>query len=60
MLKSPISKWVLLKPKGILVILKRFLNNKKIPRIPLVYLNGKYITDFKEKTKIFINFFPKP
>ena len=40
-------------------ILKTFLNNKKIPCIPLLYHNNNYITDFKEKVQIFNNFFAK-
>ena len=38
-------------------ILKTILNNKNIPYIPPVYHNNNYITDFKEKTQIFNNFF---
>ena len=40
-----------------LSILKTFLNNKKIPYIPPLLHQGKFITDFKEKTNIFNNFF---
>ena len=36
--------------------LKMFLNNKKIPYIPPLRHQNKYVTDFKEKTEIF-NFF---
>ena len=38
-------------------ILKTFLNNKKIPCIPLLLHQGKFVTDFKEKANIFDNFF---
>ena len=40
-------------------ILKRFLNNKKIPCIPSIYHNNNYVTDFKGKDEIFNNFFAK-
>ena len=39
-------------------ILKTFLN-KKLPCIPPIYHNNNYITDLKEKTQIFNNFFAK-
>ena len=38
-------------------ILKTFLNNKKIPRIPSLIHQDKFVTDFKEKANIFNNFF---
>ena len=38
-------------------ILKTFLNNKKIPCIPPLLHQDKFVTDFKEKTNIFNNFF---
>ena len=44
---SPTTYWL---------ILKAFLNNKKIPCIPPIYHNN-YITDFKEKAEIFNSFF---
>ena len=44
------------KPKGILVNIKTFINNKKIHCIPPIY-NNNYITDFREKTQILNNFF---
>ena len=34
-------------------ILKTFLNNKKIPYIPPPFHENKFITDFKEKAKLF-------
>ena len=37
--------------------LKIFLNNKKIPCIPPLRHQNKYVTDFKEKTEIFNSFF---
>ena len=43
-------------PKAHWSILKKILNNKKIPYIPPVY-HGNYITDFKEKAEIFNNLF---
>ena len=38
-------------------LLKTFLNNKKIPYIPPLYHDDKYACDFKEKSKIFNNYF---
>ena len=38
-------------------ILKTFLNNKKIPCIPALLHQAKYVTDLKEKANIFNNFF---
>ena len=40
-------------------LLKRFLNNKKIPLIPPLFHGNKYITDFKEKAELFNSFFEK-
>ena len=37
--------------------LQMFLNNKKIPCIPLLKHQNKYVTDFKEKAEIFNSFF---
>ena len=37
--------------------LKMFLNNKKIPCIPPLRHQNKYVTDFKEKAEIFNSFF---
>ena len=39
-------------------ILKRFLNDKKIPCI-LPLFHDKFITDFKEKAELFNSFFSK-
>ena len=38
-------------------LLKTFLNNKKIPCIPPLYHDDKFVCDFKEKSKIFNNYF---
>ena len=38
-------------------ILKTFLNNKKIPCIPALFHENKFITDFKEKAELFNPFF---
>ena len=46
-------------PKAYWSILETFLNNKNIPCIPPIYHNKYSITDFKEKTQIFNNFFAK-
>ena len=40
-------------------ILKTFLNNKKIPCIPSLLHNGKFIIDFKEKPEFFNDFFTR-
>ena len=40
-------------------ILKAFLNNKKIPVIPSIFHDNKYITDFKQKAEIFNSHFSK-
>ena len=39
--------------------MKTFLNNKKIPLIPHSYYENRFITDFKEKAKLFNCFFSK-
>ena len=38
-------------------LLKTFLNNKKIPCIPPLYHDDKFVCDFEEKSKIFNNYF---
>ena len=38
-------------------ILKRFLNNKKIPVIPPLFYENSFITNFKEKAELFNSFF---
>ena len=40
-------------------ILKTFLTNKKIPCIPPLIHNNKFVTDFKEKSELFNSFFAK-
>lgn len=37
-------------------ILKRLLNNMKIPSIPFLFRENKFVIDFKEKTEILICF----
>ena len=44
-------------PKSYWPISKTFLNNKKIPCIPPLLHNGKFIMDFKEKAEVFHDFF---
>ena len=46
-------------PKAYWSILKTILNNKKIPYFPPIYHNNNCITDFKEKSQIFNDFFAK-
>ena len=38
-------------------ILKTFLNDKKIPCIPPVFRNNKFVIDFKEKAELFNIYF---
>ena len=38
-------------------LLKIFLNNKKIPCIPPLYHDDKFVCNFKEKSEIFNNYF---
>ena len=40
-------------PKTYWSILKTFLNKKKIPVIPAIFYDNKYITNFKQKAEIF-------
>ena len=40
-------------------ILKSFLNSKKIPCIPPLFHQNKYVTDFKKKAELFNCFFAK-
>ena len=44
-------------PKTYWSILKTFSNNKKIPCIPPLFHENKFITDFKEKAELFNHFF---
>ena len=46
-------------PKTYWSISKTFLNNKKIPCIPPLFHENKFITDFKEKAELFNHFFVK-
>ena len=46
-------------PKTYSSILKTFLNNKKIPVIPPIFHDNKYITDFKQNVQIFNSHFFK-
>ena len=46
-------------PKTYWSILKTFLNNKKIPDIPPIFHDNKFITDFKQKAEIFNSHFSK-
>ena len=41
------------------LILKSFLNNKKIPSVPLLFHHNKYVTNFKKKAELFNCFFSK-
>ena len=41
------------------MILKNFLNNKKIPGIPPLLHNGRFTMDFKEKAELFNDFFTR-
>ena len=40
-----------------LYILKTFINGKKIPLIPQLNVGNKQVTDFKEKARLFNEFF---
>ena len=44
-------------PKTCWSVLKTFLNNKKIPCIPPLFHENKFVTDFKEKAELFNHFF---
>ena len=46
-------------PKSYWSRLKTFLNNKKIPGIPPLLHDDKFITNFKENAEIFSNCFTK-
>ena len=45
--------------KACWTLLKIFLNNRKIPVIPPLFHNNKFVTDFKEKAELFNSFFAK-
>ena len=40
-------------------VLKSFHNNKKIPCIPLIFHENRFVTSFKGKTELFNSFFAK-
>ena len=46
-------------PKTYWSILKAYLNKKKIPVIPPIFHDNKFITDFKQKAEIFNSHFSK-
>ena len=41
----------------LLVFIKKFFNNKKIPCIPPLIHNNQFVVDFKEKNEFFNTFF---
>ena len=45
--------------KAYWALLKFFLNNRKIPVIPPLFHNNKFVTDFKEKAELFKSLFRK-
>ena len=45
--------------KSYWTILKTFYNERKIPLIPPLLVNNSFVTDFKEKTNVFNEFFCK-
>ena len=47
------------KAKTYFLILERCLNDKRIPSIPPLFHENKFITDFKEKAEFFNSFFSK-
>ena len=44
-------------PKTYWSILKTFVNGSKIPLIPALLVNNKFVTDFLEKANLFNDFF---
>ena len=44
-------------PKTYPFLINTVLNNKKIAILPLVFLEGKLISDFEKKTELFHNHF---
>ena len=46
-------------PKTYWSLLNRMLGRVKVPSIPPLLANGSFVTDFKEKAKLFNNFFSK-
>ena len=53
-LANPSTSW-----KTYWSILKTFVNGKKIPIIPPLFVNDKFITNFLEKANLFNEFFSK-
>ena len=45
--------------KVYLALLKVFLNNRKIPAIPPLFHNNRFVSAFKEKAELFDSFFAK-
>ena len=46
-------------PKTYWSLLKLFLNNRKLPIIPTLFQEKKFVTDFKEKAELFNVLFAK-
>ena len=44
-------------PKTYQSLRKSFHSNKKIPCIPLIFNENRFVTDFKEKAELFNSFF---
>ena len=40
-------------------LIKTLLNGKKVPCVPPIYDNKRYVTDFKEKCQLFNSYFSK-
>ena len=49
---------LLLQAKTYWSILKSFYNDRKVPLIPPLLIDDKFVTDIQTKTNIFNNFFP--
>ena len=47
-------------PKYYWSLLKTMLNDKKVPCIPPIFHDNKFVTDFSEKGDLFNSFFAKP
>ena len=48
---------ILKKQKSLLGVIKKVLNNKNIPLIPLLFHGNDYVTDFKKKAELLNSFF---
>ena len=44
-------------PKTYCSILKRFLSHKKVPNTPRIFVNGKFVSKFSEKSELFNSYF---